>query len=79
MFIEGGYITCNIILVKEIIEYCKEHNIEAYLIIMDFKKVYDRIDRATIETAIEEMNYRDTLIKLIYAESEADMVTNDIK
>ena len=44
-FIHGGDITGNLILVKEIMEYCKEEDIEAYMIMMDFKKAYDRIDR----------------------------------
>ena len=81
-FIEGGDITGNLILVKEIIEYCKEENIEAYLILMDFKKAYDRIDRETIETTMKAMNYGDKIIemiKLLYAESEALVVTNDKK
>ena len=36
-FIQGGDITGNLILVKEIMEYCKEEDIEAYMITMDFK------------------------------------------
>lgn len=81
-FIEGGDITGNLILVKEIIDYCKEENIEAYLILMDFKKAYDRIDRKTIETTMRAMNYGEKIIgmiKLLYAESEAVVITNDKK
>ena len=44
-FIQGGDITRNLILVKDIMEYCKEEGIEVYMIMMDFKKSYDRIDR----------------------------------
>ena len=44
-FIQGGDITGNLKLVKEIMIYCKEEDIEAYMIMIDFKKAYDRIDR----------------------------------
>ena len=47
-FIKGGNITGNLILSKEIIEYCQEKDLEAYMIMMDFKKAYERIDRNTI-------------------------------
>ena len=36
--IQGGDITGNLVLVKEIMEYCKEEDLEAYMIMMDFKK-----------------------------------------
>ena len=81
-FIKGGDITGNLILVKEIIEYCNEENIEAYIILMDFKKAYDRIDRETLEYTMRAMNYGENLIemvKLLYQDSEATIVTNDIK
>ena len=81
-FIKGGDITGNLILVKEIIEYCNEENIEAYIIMMDFKKAYDRIDRETVEITLRAMNFGENIInmiKLLYAGSEAVIVTNDIK
>ena len=37
-FILGGDISGNLLLVKEIIEYCNEDKIEAHMILMDFKK-----------------------------------------
>ena len=49
---------------------------------MDFKKAYDRIDRETLEITLRAMNFGETIIdmiKLLYAESEAVIVTNDIK
>ena len=56
-FIQGGDITGNLVLVKEIMEYCKEEDIGAYMIMMDFKKSYDRIDRKTMEETLRAMNY----------------------
>jgi hypothetical protein len=43
-FIKDGNIVGSLILVKEIIEYCNEENVEGALILMDFKKAYDRIE-----------------------------------
>jgi len=80
-FIEGGDISGNLILVKEVIEFCKEKNVEAYIILMDFMKAYDRIDRETIEITLREMNFGEPLIemiKLLYENSQAVVVTNDI-
>ena len=45
------------VLVNEMIEYCKEEDKESYLILMDFKIAYDRIDRETIETTMKSLNY----------------------
>ena len=36
-FNKGRNITGNLILVREIIEYCKENNVEAYMIMMELK------------------------------------------
>ena len=38
-------------------EYCKEEDIESYMIMMDFKKAYDRIDRKTMEETLRAMNF----------------------
>lgn len=35
-FIKGGYITGNLILVNKLINCCKEHDNEGYIILMDF-------------------------------------------
>ena len=49
---------------------------------MDFKTSYNIIDREALEIALQAMNFGENLIdmiKLLYAESEAVIVTNDIK
>ena len=81
-FIEGGDIAGNLILVKEIIDCCKEKDVRAYIILMDFMKAYDRIDRETIELTLREMNFGEPIIDMItllYEDSQALVVTNDIK
>ena len=70
----------NLILVKEIIEYCKDENVEAYMILMDFMKAYDRVNRDAMEQTIIEMNFPQAildLISLLYTDAEALVVIND--
>ena len=43
--IEGGHVTGNLMLVKEIIECYNEKDVETCTIMMDFMKSCDRIDR----------------------------------
>ena len=64
-FIQGGDITGNLMLVKEIIEYCKEDDMEAYMIMVDFKKAFDRIDRDTIIKTLQAMNISRKIIDLV--------------
>ena len=81
-FIKGGDITGNLMLAKEIIEYCEENNIEAYMIMMYFKKAYDRIDRSTMIETLKAMNISETIIDLIlllYNNSSAHIIMNDEK
>ena len=81
-FIQGGDITGNLMLVKEIIEYCKEDNIEEYMIMMDFKKAYDRIDRDTMMKTLQAMSISRKiidLVELLYEDSSAIIVMNDEK
>ena len=81
-FVDGGDIIGNVILVKEIIEYCNETDTEAYVLMMDFKKAYDRVDRETIEQTMRKMNYGENilkLIKLLYTGSQATIITNEMK
>ena len=54
-----------LVLVKEIIEYCNKRDNEAYIIIMDFMEVYDRIDRWIIELTMREMNFGEPIIGMI--------------
>ena len=44
-FIGGGDETGNLILVKEIRECCNEKDAEACIIMMDFMKAHDQIER----------------------------------
>ena len=60
-----NYITGNLILVKEIIKYGQEQHLEAYMIMMDFFKAYDRIDRTSMIATLEAMNVSEQLIALI--------------
>lgn len=81
-FIQGGGITGNLILVKEIIAYCNENNIEAYIIMMDFQKSYNQIDQVTMLETLEKINIGPRiieLVKLLYIDSSAIIVINSEK
>ena len=81
-FIEGEDITGNLILVKDIIEYYNEEDLEAYIIMMNLRKVYNRIDREILEVTMREIIFGENLIemvKLLYKQAEAVIITNDIK
>ena len=47
-FIPGGDIAGNLLLVKEVIAYCDEEDMEGILIMIDFMEAYDRVDRGTM-------------------------------
>ena len=52
------------------------------MIMMDFKRAYDRIDTKTTEETLRAMNFSEKIIDLVlllYAGSEAIIVTNDEK
>jgi hypothetical protein len=69
----------NIILVKEIIEYCKEDGNQGALILMDFMKAYDRINRKVMMKVLEKMNIGKDfrkIIKALYKESRAQVEVN---
>lgn len=78
-FVKEGDIAGNIILVKEIIKYCNEQDEEAYLVLMDFMKAYDRVDRETMMATLETMNFGDYFLKMVrtlYNESTAAVMVN---
>ena len=69
-------------IVKEIIECCTENNTEAYVIVMDFKKACDRIDRTKMMKHMRAMNISECLIELveiIYTDSSAIITMNNEK
>ena len=61
---------------KEIIEYCNENDEEGAIILMDFKKAYDRVDRVAMFRVLEKMGFgRDfvDIVKVLYNEVTAMM------
>lgn len=78
-FIKGGDITGNLILVKEIIDYCNEEQQEGNMILMDFMKAYDRVDREAMFDTLTAMNYGDyfmNLIRILYTDATAIVMVN---
>ena len=64
-FIKTGDIEGNRILVKEIVNYCNETDSEGYMIMMDFKKAYDRVDREALRETLKVMNFGEYFIRII--------------
>ena len=78
-FIKGGDITGNLILVKEIIDYCNEEKKEGNMILMDFMKAYDRVDREAMFDTLTTMNYGDyflNLVRILYTDAAAVVMVN---
>ena len=64
-FIKDGDITGNLILVKEIIEFCNESGGAGAVLMMDFKKAYDRVSRETMVRVLKEMNFGEGLLRIV--------------
>ena len=64
-FVQKGNIMGNLMHVKKIIEYCQEQDVESYVIIIDFKKAYNRINQTTMIATLHTMNISEKLITLI--------------
>lgn len=64
-FIKNREITGNLILVKEIIEYCNRSGENGAIILMDFQKAYDRVNRETMIKVLEKMNFGPNFIQYI--------------
>ncbi len=67
------------LLVKEMIEYCADEEIEAMLILMDFENAYDRVDRQTMIETMRSMNFGEqfiTKVELLYTDSMARAIVN---
>ena len=78
-FIPGGDIAGNLLLVKEIIAHCDEEDMEGAMIMMDFMKAYDRVDRDTVMETMKAMNIGEgfrNMVQLLYAGSTARVVVN---
>ena len=69
-FIPGGDIAGNLLLVKEIIAHCDDEDMEGVMIMMDFMKAYDRVDRETVYETMSAMNIGEgfgNMVRVLYA------------
>ena len=71
-FIFNGDITGNLILVKEVIEYIEEEDLDGAIVMMDFMKAFDRIDRDVMFEVLERMNFGDMFVEYV------KMMYNDV-
>ena len=78
-FVKGGNIMGNLLLVKQIIAYCNEEDEEGAMILMDFAKAFDRINREALIAVLEEMNFGPnfiSMVKTLYQKIEAQVEVN---
>ena len=74
--------TGNLILVKEIMEYSSKSDTKAYMIMVDLKKAYNRINCTVMIATFHFMNISKRiifLILLLYEDSLVIIVMNDVK
>ena len=77
-FIKEGEILGNLVLVKEIIKYCEEENVDAALVLMDFEKAFDRVDREAMMSVLESMGFGEefcSFIRTMYTDVEAQVMS----
>jgi len=72
-------ITGNLILVKEVIEYCNGNDEDGAVVMMDFMKAYDRVDRDVMFRVLRKMNFGEDMLNMIetmYEDVEARVEVN---
>jgi exonuclease III len=78
-FVKGRYIGCNLQRTQNLIELCKEENINGSLINIDFEKAFDTISWEFISKALKKLNYPPKFISWIstlYKEIETCVINN---
>lgn len=64
-FIKGRSISDNVLDLLTIIEHCKDNDLPALVISVDFYKVYDSVAFSAIEQILNAFNFGETFIKMV--------------
>jgi exonuclease III len=78
-FVKGRLIGCNIIRLLDIIETCKEEDIEGLLVNIDIEKAFDSVSWRFLYEALKYFNFPETFInwvKCLYNEGEICTINN---
>jgi hypothetical protein len=78
-FVLGRLIGQNIRIVKDIIDYCKNKNINGYLALLDFEKAFDSLNWSFIEYTLKSFNFGPNFIrwiKLLYKDISSSVCNN---
>ena len=78
-FVEHRYIGCNIMRLHNLIDLCKEEELNGLLLNIDFEKAFDSIEWSHIYKALSFFNFPDQYIKWIkcfYNQTETCIINN---
>jgi len=78
-FLKGRYIEENTRLVYDLIQYCKDYNRDALLLLIDFEKAFDSVEWAYIEKVLQQYNFGNEYIKwfkIVYNNAQSCVINN---
>ena len=78
-FIAGRNLADNVRKVVDTIKYAAEQKINALLILLDFKKAFDRVEYSSLLSVLKWMNFGDTMVswvKLLFTDFNLCTVNN---
>ena len=78
-YIKGRYIGENIRTIDNAIEYCKQNNMSAILLLIDFEKAFDTIRWKFLMKVLKKFNFGNVFkrwIKIIYNEIQSTVMNN---
>lgn len=81
-YIKGRNITDNTNHIQNIIEYCNEEGIEAYIISLDASKAFDSIDHEFMFNVISKMGFGNgfiNIIRMLYNNLTAEIMVNGVR
>lgn len=69
-FVKGKSTVDAIHITKQIIEKCREHNIDIHMLFIDFKRAFDSVKRPKIIRIMKEMKIPEKIIRLVWSTME---------
>ena len=78
-YVQDRIIGENLRIVKDIIDYAKIHNIEGLLLLVDFEKAFDSLDRSFLEHTLQSYGFGSkfiNLVKLLYTNISSVVLNN---